>query len=226
MNKELFVKIVVGVREYDGYFLCKKDYTKRELQRGTRVPHPPTSRADTCLGPTLFIWCIQTDIPVFLGHGSHVSLNISRPTPRSIPSWRSALARYRGCNRRHRPPRPRAARRLPAREPPAASPPASRPPPTSWSPPDSLVAPMDQLAGSPVAAPGSWSPRWTRSAAAPGSWSRPPSPGSTLPGTTRFPPPPWAPGCRPPCPPPGSPADARAPRHLERRGYTAPRPGL
>jgi hypothetical protein len=35
MNKELFVKIVVGVREYDDYLLYKKDYT--ELPRSTCV---------------------------------------------------------------------------------------------------------------------------------------------------------------------------------------------
>ena len=27
MNKELFMKIVFGVREYDDYFMCKKDCT-------------------------------------------------------------------------------------------------------------------------------------------------------------------------------------------------------
>jgi hypothetical protein len=27
MNKDRFVKTVFGVREYDTYFMCKKDYT-------------------------------------------------------------------------------------------------------------------------------------------------------------------------------------------------------
>jgi hypothetical protein len=29
MNKELFMKIIVDVREYDDYFRCKKDRTTR-----------------------------------------------------------------------------------------------------------------------------------------------------------------------------------------------------
>jgi uncharacterized short protein YbdD (DUF466 family) len=36
INKELFMKIVVGVREYDEYFRCKKDRTTR-FRRFTSV---------------------------------------------------------------------------------------------------------------------------------------------------------------------------------------------